>query len=182
MFLFLLAVLEKRFQGKTRPPVRMVIQKEKFIFCVSLNNCVKMGLIHSATCGCPAKCVLPSKLLQCHKYGLSSQSLPSACWFLVFSEFSPLFNGKAFPLLLYFHYGFSMVFPLLFSPLADSPGHVQSADRVQSISFSLCFGLLQMTLFIFSYSSKTLPTNNRVVMLADSLLHTLPLDYLFKRV
>lgn len=117
-----------------------------------------MGLIHSAACGCSSKCMLASKLLQCHKYGLSSQSLPSVCWF------SPLFTMARLSPALYFYYAFSMVFPLLFSPLQIAPA-MFSLLTVSSLLLSL-FALGSsrcLCLFSLSYSSKkskTLPTNN----------------------
>lgn len=156
----------------------MVIRKwEKFILCVRWNNCVKVGLIHSATCGCSSKCMLASKLLQCHKYGLSSQSLPSVRWF------SPLFTmARLSPCYCTFTMLFLWSFPCSSLLLQIAPA-MFSLLTVSSLLLSL-FALDSsrcLCLFSLSYSSKkrkTLPTNNGVVMLADSLLHTLPLDYL----
>lgn len=67
-----------------------------------------------------------------HPAPLQLLILPTACHSDFLSGFS--------------HYVSSILYPLLFSPLSDSTGHVQS-------TFSLCLRLLQMPLTVLSHIS-----------------------------
>lgn len=111
-----------------------------------------------------------------------------ACWFLTSQSSYSLHSGKAFPLALQSHYAFSMLCPLLFSPLGDRwPCSVCGPCPVYFIYFSALDSSRCLSLFSLLTHNKNLPTNNGVVMLAVSLPYftipciRCPLDYLFMK-
>lgn len=123
-----------------------------------------------------------------HLKAYTSQSLYSSMLVSHLPEFILSSQWQGFPPALQSHYAFSMLCPLLFSPLGDRwPCSVCGPCPVYFIYFSALDSSRCLSLFSLLTHNKNLPTNNGVVMLAVSLPYftipciRCPLDYLFMK-